>query len=159
MPKEHHYAATTTWVGHDPQAAFTYRSYSRAHRFEVDGKPALELTADPSFRGDAATLNPEDCLLAALSSCHMLSYLALAALRKVAIVAYADRVSGVMVQEGAGGRFTQVTLRPTVTLRKASDRDVALELHHKASQSCFIASSVNFPVHHEAVVVVLDEGG
>lgn len=155
MGKEHHYRATTTWVGHDPETPFTYKTYDRAHRFQVTGKPVLDLSADPSFLGDPKTLNPEDCLIAALSSCHMLSYLAFAALKGVTVLDYVDQASGTMVQEGHGGRFTQVTLTPTVTLLREADRETALALHHEASAACFIAASVNFPVHHAPVIRVV----
>lgn len=158
MQKEHHYRATTTWVGHDPKTAFTYKSYDRAHVFEVEGKPRLNLSADQSFLGDPKTHNPEDYLVAALSSCHMLSYLAFAAMRNVTVISYVDHASGVMLQEGNGGRFIQVTLSPTVTILNEADRDTALELHHTANDNCFIASSVNFPVLHQATIrVSLDE--
>ena len=117
MRKEHLYQATTTWVGHDPKTPFTYQSYDRSHNFEVDGKPCLNLSADANFLGDQKTLNPEDCLIAALSSCHMLSYLAFAAMRNVMVISYVDHATGVMLQEGSGGRFTKVTLAPTDLLK------------------------------------------
>lgn len=156
MQKEHHYRATTTWAGHDPKMPFTYKSYKRAHTFEVDGKKVISLSADPDFLGDPTVLNPEDCLIAALSSCHMLSYLALAAMQKVTVVSYIDSASGTMLQEGNGGRFTQVTLAPTVTILREADREKALALHHDASECCFIASSVNFPVHHQSTILIAE---
>ena len=154
MNKEHHYKATTTWIGHNHETPFTYQSYDRSHSFEVDGKPSLNLSADASFLGDKNTLNPEDCLIAALSSCHMLSYLAFAAMRNVTVISYIDHATGVMLQEGNGGRFTKVTLAPTVTIRNEADRDIAMELHQTANKHCFIASSVNFPVDHQATIRV-----
>ena len=153
MTKEHHYAMTTDWVGHDAAQPFTYKSYSRTHLIGIDGKPTLEMSADPSFLGDPSKLNPEDCLIAALSGCHMLSYLALAAMRKVTVVAYTDHATGVMLQEGDGGHFTEVTLRPKVTILKEADTELAHELHGLASKNCFIASSVNFPVLHKAEIL------
>lgn len=154
MQKEHHYSAQTTWVGHDPAQPFTYKSYDRSHVFKVDGKPELEMSADPNFLGNPNILNPEDCLIAALSSCHMLSYLAFAAMRKVAVVSYVDHASGVMLQDGNGGRFSKVTLAPTVTILNEKDRDIAAALHHTASENCFIAASVNFPVLHSPTILV-----
>ena len=154
MNKEHKYQATTTWVGHDPKTPFTYQFYDRSHGFKVDGKPSLNLSADAGFLGDEKKLNPEDCLIAALSSCHMLSYLAFAAMRNVPVLSYVDHASGVMLQEGNGGRFTKVTLAPTVTILNESDRDMAEALHETANKNCFIASSVNFPIFHRATIRV-----
>lgn len=152
MMKGHSYSLTTRWDGHQQETPYTYESYTRAHVIEIDGKSDLKMSADPCFMGDSQRINPEDCLLAALSSCHMLSFLAFAAMRKVKVVSYVDRASGVMVQEDLGGHFTEVTLRPTVTITKESDRSLAIELHEQANRNCFIASSVNFPVKHEVEV-------
>jgi len=148
----HHYEARVTWNAGTGGSTKDYRSYSRNHEVSVPGKPALALSADPGFRGDPALLNPEDCLLAALASCHMLSYLALAALQGVEVLAYEDNAAGTMVQEGHGGRFIEVVLHPLVTISSASDAARAEELHHRAGEVCFIAASVNFPVRHEPVI-------
>ncbi|MGE5766412.1 MAG: OsmC family protein, partial [Bacteroidota bacterium] len=107
-----------------------------------------------AFRGDPNLHNPEDMLVLALSSCHMLSYLALAALEGLEVVAYEDSAQGTMQQEGRGGRFTDVLLRPRVTVAPGSDLSRAEALHDEAHRTCFIANSVNFPVRHEAETVV-----
>jgi organic hydroperoxide reductase OsmC/OhrA len=83
----------------------------------------------------------------------MLSYLALAALEGLEITGYEDNASGTMQQEGRGGRFTEVVLRPRVTVAPGSDPARAEALHEEAHQTCFIANSVNFPVRHEAEIV------
>ena len=90
--------------------------------------------------------------MVALSSCHMLSYLALAALEGLTVAAYEDAASGTMQEEGRGGRFTEVVLRPRVTLAPGSDLARAEALHEEAHNICYIANSVNFPVRHEATV-------
>src|SRR3546814_6469486 len=104
--------------------------------------------------GDPDLHNPEDMLVLALSSCHMLSYLALAALEGLEVVAYEDSARGTMQQEGRGGRFTEVVLHPRVTIAAGSDLDRAKALHEEAHGTCFIANSVNFPVRHEATPAV-----
>jgi organic hydroperoxide reductase OsmC/OhrA len=76
------------------------------------GKPVLAGSSDAAFRGDASRHNPEDLLVAALSSCHMLSYLHLATTSKVVVTAYIDVAEGTMATEGDGGRFVEVVLRP-----------------------------------------------
>ncbi len=156
MPKakEHHYRAELTWTGAAQGSTRDYRSYSREYRAELEGKPAITASADPSFRGDAKLLNPEEMLLVALSGCHMLSYLALAALEGLEVVAYADSASGTMIQEGPSGHFKEVTLHPRVTIAKGADPARAEALHAAAHETCFIANSVNFPVRHEAEITV-----
>jgi len=151
--KEHHYAVRVTWTGAAAGGTRDYKTYSREFRADFDGKPSITGSADPAFRGDPALHNPEDLLVLALSSCHMLSYLALAALEGLEVVAYEDAASGTMQQEGRGGRFTEVVLQPRVRLAPGSDLTRAEALHEEAHQTCFIANSVNFPVRHEAEVV------
>jgi organic hydroperoxide reductase OsmC/OhrA len=152
MHKEHHYRAVICWDGKAAGVTANYKAYSRNHLAALEGKPLLEMSADPAFRGDAARLNPEDCLLIALSSCHMLSYLAFAALEGLVVTDYRDEATGTMLQEGVGGRFVEVVLRPQVTVAAGSDAALAQQLHEKAGKACFIASSVNFPVRHESAI-------
>lgn len=92
-------------------------------------------------------------LVASLSSCHMLWYLALCAHAGVRVVSYADRAEGWMADEGlAGGQFTRVLLRPDVRIAPGGDLGKARALHHPAHEKCYIARSVNFPVEHEPAV-------
>jgi organic hydroperoxide reductase OsmC/OhrA len=119
----------------------------------VAGKPDLVGTADPAFRGERDRYNPEDLLIVSLSSCHMLTYLALCARNGISVLSYADDASGVMkTSPDGGGRFESVTLRPKVEIAGEGKKALAMDLHEKAHSLCFIASSVNFPVHHAAVV-------
>ena len=150
--KAHHYQAQLTWTGAAAGSTRDYRTYAREFRIDFDGKPPMTGSADPAFKGDPALHNPEDLLLVALASCHMLSYLALAALEGLEVVAYEDAASGTMQQEGRGGRFTEVVLRPKVTLAPGSDLARGEALHEAAHETCFIANSVNFPVRHDAAV-------
>ncbi len=156
MKKEHFYEATIAWTGSENDTTFDYKSYSRNHAVEIDGKQPFIMSADPAFLGDPSKLNPEDCLLVALASCHMLSYLALAAIKGLKIVGYKDHPRGTMIQEDLGGQFSIVMLRPEVTIPAGADSELAQDLHEAANKTCFIASSVNFPVQHEPVVLMLD---
>ena len=149
MQGEHSYATRLLWTGASAGPTSSYASYSREYTVEIDGKPPLASSADPVFRGDARLYTPEDLLVAALSGCHLLSYLAHAARAGVHVVSYEDSASGTMIVEGGGGRFTEVVLRPNVTIT-AGDAELAQKLHDIAHADCFIASSVNFPVRHEA---------
>lgn len=152
--KAHHYQVTVTWTGAAAGGTKDYKNYSRRYRADFPGKPSITGSSDPAFRGDPQLHNPEDMLVLALSSCHMLSYLALAALEGLEVVAYEDSAMGTMQQEGRGGRFTDVLLRPRVTVAAGSDLARAEALHEAAQASCFIANSVNFPVRHKAETLI-----
>ena len=158
MDHDHHYAAHLTWTGAAAGGTTSYRAYSRRHQVSVEGKPVLDLTADPVFRGDPAILNPEDLLLAGLSSCHMLTYLALAARQGLVVVAYEDQATGTMREVGTGGHFTEVVLNLVVTIAPGKDaaQDAALaeHLHEQAGRDCFLAASMNFPVKHRVEIKV-----
>ena len=159
MPREHNYRAQLAWTGAERGATVDYASFSREHRITCEGKAPLIGSADPFFRGDAAHLNPEELLLASVTACHMLSYLALCARERIAVVAYADEATATMAEEQGSGRFTSALLRPRVAL-DPSTSDAALErareLHDVAREQCFIANSVNFPVEHEPIVARLE---
>ena len=151
--REHGYAVQLRWTGNEGRGTAGYRAYSREHEIHVSGKPVLVGSADPAFRGDASRYNPEDLLVAALSACHMLWYLHLCSDAGIVVTGYTDEAHGVMVQDASGGgRFREVTLRPTVTLAPGSDSNRGEALHADAHRRCFIANSVNFPVRCEAVV-------
>jgi organic hydroperoxide reductase OsmC/OhrA len=154
MKLEHHYALEIEWTGNRGAGTADYRSYGRDHVVRAEGKHELEGSSDRSFRGDPDRWNPEELLLAALSQCHMLSYLHVAATNGIVVEQYTDAATGTMEQTHyGGGHFTLATLRPRVTI-SAGDPQRALELHHEASEKCFIAASVNFPVMHEPEVVL-----
>ena len=149
---EHRYETRLTWA--DPAGTADYRTYPRQHEVVAPGRPVLVGSADRPFRGDPTRWNPELLLLAALSECHLLSYLSFCARAGVVVTAYADSASATMVQEGLGGRFTEAVLRPEVVVAEASMVEQAEALHGPAHDACFIASSVAFPVRHEATVTV-----
>jgi organic hydroperoxide reductase OsmC/OhrA len=153
--RTHRYDVTTTWTGNRGTGTSGYRDYDRDHEVAADGRPAIAGSADPVFRGDKTRWNPELELLAALSQCHMLSYLHMCATAGVVVTAYADNPYGTMAETAdGGGHFTEVVLRPQVTVADEGMADQAQRLHHDASEKCFIASSVNFPVRHEPSVTV-----
>lgn len=155
MSKSHEYASRLVWEGNETSS---YTTYVRNHHVEIEGKADLALSADPIFRGDGARPNPEDLFVAALSSCHLLSYLALCARNKINVIAYEDNASGIMsVRPDGSGKFDEVTLRPVVTVASGKDERRAMELHDEAHQQCFIASSVSIPVEHKPVIIVAND--
>jgi organic hydroperoxide reductase OsmC/OhrA len=148
--RTHSYQTRVEWTGNLGQGTTDYRAYSRDHVVSAPGRPELAGSSDPAFRGDATRYNPEDLLVASLSSCHMLWYLHLCSAAGIVVLAYRDEAAGTMVEdEGGGGRFTAAVLRPAVTLAPGTDVTRALALHEEAHRLCFIANSVNFPVSIE----------
>ena len=153
--KEHKYAVTVTWTGNTGTGTSGYRDYGRQHEISAEGKPGIAASSDPVFRGDRARWNPEELLVAALSSCHQLAYLHLCADAGIVVVEYVDQAEGWMAQTpDGGGHFTRVLLRPKVTVTAGSDAAKAKELHHQAHALCFIANSVNFPVKNEPGILI-----
>lgn len=156
MPqKKHRYELTVVWTGNLGEGTANYRAYARDHEVTAEGRPAIAGSSDPTFRGDPMRWNPEQLLVASLSQCHLLWYLHLCAVSGVVVMAYEDHPQGVMTQTGdGGGRFTEVVLRPAVTVADESMTATARELHDRAHELCFIANSVNFPVHHRPEIHV-----
>jgi organic hydroperoxide reductase OsmC/OhrA len=151
---QHNYRVDVEWTGNHGSGTDGYRNYGREHVIHIDGKPEIAGSSDPAFRGDASKHNPEDLLVAALSTCHMLAYLHVAMLAGVVVTAYADAAEGTMATEGNTGHFTEVVLRPVVTITAASNPVKAEAAHADAHHACFIAASVNFPVRCEPRIVV-----
>jgi organic hydroperoxide reductase OsmC/OhrA len=155
ISSEHNYSVTVTWTGNTGTGTSTYTAFSRDHTVDVAGKPPLAGSADPAFRGDPERMNPEDLLVASLSECHMLWYLALCSTSGVVVTSYRDVAHGVMATERDGaGRFTEVVLRPESTVTDESMRAKAMSLHEQANRKCFIANSVNFPVRAEPTISI-----
>lgn len=155
---EHRYEVRSTWTGDRGTGTSGYRDYDRAVTIEVSGKPDLLASADKPFRGDPGRWNPEDLLLAALSECHLLSYLHACVRVGVTVVGYRDVASGVLVEDGhGGGAFRDVLLRPHVIVAEESMVDAATSAHVTAHEWCFIANSVNFPVRHEPTIEVASD--
>jgi len=145
--KQHQYAVSTVWTGNDGTGTQSYGSYRRDHEICAPGKPTIAASSDPAFRGDGARYNPEELLVASLSSCHMLWYLHLCAVNGIVVLDYRDQAEGIMQEEtDGGGAFVRVILKPRIIIAKGGDRDQALSLHAKAHHLCFIARSVRFPV-------------
>jgi organic hydroperoxide reductase OsmC/OhrA len=143
----HNYKLTAEWHGNKGSGTSSLKSYDRSHTVTITGKPQLFLTTDNAAVGDKTKLNPEDLLVTAVSSCHMLSYLYVCALEGIIVTSYIDHATGTMVeQEAGGGQFQEVILNPLVTVAEASMIDRANELHHQAHTICYIANSVNFDV-------------
>jgi organic hydroperoxide reductase OsmC/OhrA len=154
----HRYVARLVWTGNLGTGTSDYTSYDRGYRVIVEGKPELVGSAHRAYRGDPARHDPEDLFLAAISACHMLSYLSLYARRGGRVLSYEDEARGMLaVVPGGGGRFAEVMLRPSVTVAPGADEALALALHDVAHDRCFIANSCSVPIRHEATVRIGEE--
>ncbi len=149
----HDYEITVTWTGNQGTGTRDIRSYSRDHVVAADGPSPIEGSSDPAFRGDPARWNPEQLFVASIAQCHMLWYLHLAARAGITVTDYRDHPTAVMVEEASGaGQFESVTLNPVVTVQPGCDTELAERLHHQIGDYCFIARSVNTPIHHNATI-------
>jgi organic hydroperoxide reductase OsmC/OhrA len=155
VDKRHGYTVQVTWTGNRGQGTRGYTAYDRSHEIASPGKPAIPGSADPAFRGDRTRYNPEDLLVASLSTCHMLWYLHLCADAGIVVTEYVDMAVGSMVETAdGGGRFTEVVLRPAIAIESGGDAETAGALHDRAHHLCFIANSVNFEVRCEPTITV-----
>ncbi len=146
-PKHHEYIASVEWTGNTGQGTSSYKSYQRDWRLVTKDKQVVECSNDPVLGGDPGKHNPEDMLVAALSSCHMLWYLHLCAVGGIVVTSYKDTPLAIGELERTGaGRFKSITLRPKITITAASDEKKAHAIHDDIHQYCFIARSINFPV-------------
>ena len=154
MSKQHHYQLKVTWTGNKGTGTDHYTKYERSHKIEIENKVPILASSDTPFLGDATKHNPEDFLLASLSTCHMLWYLHLCADAGVIVISYIDNPTGILIQnDNGGGSFSVVTLNPIVIVTHPNMIEKANELHVKANQKCFIANSVNFEVKHLPVCI------
>lgn len=134
-------------------ADFTYQTYNRAYDMLFkDGAIVLPSSSAPDFRGDPGRVDPEEAFVASLSGCHMLTFLAICARKKLPLDSYEDEASGVL-EKGENGKLWigHVTLRPLVRFSQGVvvGAEQLAELHHQAHADCFIANSVRTDVRVE----------
>ncbi len=155
MSKEHFYKTNVEWTGNRGEGTTHYKSYDRSHRISVANKPVIESSSDTAFMGDASKYNPEELLLSALSSCHMLWFLHLCSDHGIIVVDYTDEATGIMIESNSGGHFTEVILHPVVKITDKTNIEKANAFHDEANKKCFIANSCNFPVKHEPACICI----
>lgn len=140
------HTATVAWErgGRD----FTYQAYSRDHEWRFDGGAVVRASASPAYLGGEDCVDPEEAFIASLSSCHMLTFLALAAKEKLVVDSYVDAAIG-HLEKGADGKMavTRVVLRPKIVFSGGDPSAELLDkLHHLSHEMCFIANSVKTEV-------------
>ena len=160
MLKRHDYAARVVWNGNMGTGTSTYTGYARDYTVIINGKREMHGSADPMFRGSGDLHNPEDLFVASISTCHMLTYLALCARKGVTVLSYEDTARATLALDSNwGGKFEEVSLNPVVTIADPAMEEVAIALHEAAHRSCFISASVCVPIHHDATVRVAAMAG
>lgn len=140
------YTADVSWKLQDGED-FAHGRYSRGHTVSFDGGVSIPASASPHVVGRwavAAAVDPEEMLVAALSNCHMLSFLHVARLAGFALSSYHDHAEGVMEEVAPGKQaLTRVTLNPKIEwVGPTPDQQKLEHLHHEAHEICFIANSV-----------------
>lgn len=150
--REHRYDVVCSWKGSTEAG---YEHYPRAH--DVSAPPAqasLAMSSDPAFRGDTTRLNPEQLLVMAAASCQMLSFLAVAARKRIDVVEYEDRAEGFMPEDDKPVRITRILLKPRIVVKGPVEKaavEKAVELGH---HGCFIANSLKSDIRIEADIII-----
>lgn len=146
----HSFSLRAEWTGNRGTGTSGYKDYDRDLVIQADGPGELQGSAARAFHGAESRWNPEQLLLAALTECHLLSYLHSATQADVVLTGLACRAEVTLETTSDGsGQITSAVLRPEVWLAEESQREQADALHHQAHERCFIARSVNFPVQLE----------
>jgi organic hydroperoxide reductase OsmC/OhrA len=149
----HRYRATCTWSG---STGAGYDAYARTHRVAAPpATAALELSNDPSLGGDASLLDPEQLVLAAASSCQLLSFLAIAARARIDVTGYRDDAEAVMSHDERRARIAAIVLRPRITVAAGPSVHRVERLVDLAHRECYVANSLATPVTVAPVVQVL----
>ena len=150
--KAHHYYAHCRWQG---STGVGYDHYARAH--EISAAPAeakLKLSGDPAFRGDPKLINPEQLLVMAASSCQLLSFLAVAARKRLDVVEYEDHAEGFMPEDDKPVRLTRIVLKPRIVVKGTADEAAvrkAVEIGHR---ECYIANSLKTDITVEPEIII-----
>jgi len=131
---------------------FSFKNYNRSHKWDFGHGITVSASAAPDYQGDPELVDPEQAFVAALSSCHMLTFLAIASQKKFVVDQYEDQASGVLGKNDTGKMaLTEVTLRPRVIFGgdKQPDEQAIAQLHEAAHKNCFLANSVTTSINIE----------
>jgi organic hydroperoxide reductase OsmC/OhrA len=151
----HRFELTVQWDSVAGEASSARDRVRRRHTVSHPGKADIEGSSAPAFFGEAERWNPEELLLAALSQCHMLTFFYLASQEGLTITDYVDTPEAVLDTNTDGsGNISEVTLKPRLSIQAGFTGSLEA-LHQRASELCFIARSVNFPVRHDPPPVTI----
>ncbi|HSN16944.1 MAG TPA: OsmC family protein [Gammaproteobacteria bacterium] len=149
---DHHYHVTCRWTG---STGAGYEAYGRTHALSAEpAETTLQTSSDPAFRGDPRLLNPEQLLVMAASSCQLLSFLAVAARKRIDVVDYMDRAEGLMPEGDKPIRITRILLKPRIVVKGPADETAVKKAVEIGHQQCFIANSLKTDIQIEAEIVI-----
>ena len=156
MNTKHNYKISVKWTGNQGTGTSNYKEFERSYKVQIENKGDIFGSADPEFRGDKTKHNPEELLLASVSSCHMLWYLHFCTEAKIIVMDYIDNATAILEEtENGNGKFTAITLNPTISISQKSELENAKQLHKKANEFCFVSNSLNFEVTLEPIINVV----
>lgn len=155
MEINHDFIPSIVWTGNLGQGTQSYSAYTRTWDISAEGVTPVHCSNDPRLGGDPTKLNPEDLLISALASCHMLWYLHFASEANIVVMGYEDKPigRGQSLSNGSGN-FIHATLRPKISVIEGTDLKKTEDIHHRIHEVCFIARSVNFPIKIETNFIV-----
>ena len=149
MAFTHLFKAQLNWTSKPQEGTVFSKRYTKTHQIAIEGKELIQVSAAKVFKGDPNLLNPEDLLLSAVVSCHMMSYLYVCSQNGIDVVSYQDNAEATLeVSHNGSGRFVEIRLYPKVIIKQQDRLEEANNLHTKANALCFIANSCNFPILH-----------
>jgi organic hydroperoxide reductase OsmC/OhrA len=152
---EKEFKVHTKWSSLTEQDRSKSRNNTKTHRTHIEGKEPLTISAAKEFKGDKTKHNPEDLFLAALSSCHMMSYMYLCDKNNITVLRYTDETTGILLVKADGsGEFISIVLYPIVTILEKNKIDLAIRLHKEANRLCFIANSCSVPIDHKPQIQI-----
>lgn len=155
MKNLHHFDLELNWSSDFNDLSSEHVRVNKNHIVAIQHKPVLHISAAKAFKGDADLYNPEDLLLSSIASCHMMSYLYCCSQENIVIKSYSDKATGILeVNMDGSGNFVRVVLNPVVIIEDSEKVELARLLHVRANKLCFIANSCNFPVVHNASILI-----
>jgi len=124
---------------------FSYKNYDRTHSWKFEGGTVVKASAAPEYLGKKELVNPEEAFAASLASCHMLTFLAIASMKKYTIEIYEDEAVAILEKnEKSRMAVTKLYLSPKITFTgdNVPDKTIINKMHHRAHTECFISNSV-----------------
>jgi organic hydroperoxide reductase OsmC/OhrA len=124
--------------------SFSYDDYNREHDWGFENGVVVRASSSPAFKGSPECVDPEEAFVASLSSCHMLTFLAICARKRIVVDSYEDDAVGHMEKNNGKMVISRVVLDPRITFAQGQEpsAEVLEKLHHMAHSECFLANSV-----------------
>ncbi|MFB9054551.1 OsmC family protein [Formosa undariae] len=156
MPTTLHFKIQNYWDLETAQTEKQSGGSLKTHHVYLENGKEIQVSAAKPFKGDATKYNPEELLMAALSSCHFMSYIYVCEQANISILKYEDTVEGFLkLNDDGSGAFTKIILNPKVTVKTIDQIELAESLHQKAGSLCFIANSCAFDIEYKPELITV----